>query len=186
MFLLLAACGTAACELVLGELPAAKQHGSDAGTGGAQASSSSGSSSGSTSSGSSSSASSSSSAASSGAGGCCDCDGDKDPAKGACAGKDCDDHDSNAYFGEPYYSATASANPNVDFDWDCNGTTEQDPTLKIAIDCPPVGLPCPGGTGFLAKVPPACGMTADWGTCNQSGAACLKAVVEANKAMKCK
>src|SRR5262249_7072537 len=68
-----------------------------------------------------------------GSGGCCDCDGDMQDAKGACGGKDCDDHDPLAYYGEPTYYPDKSMNVAVGFDWDCDGKLTEDPMLKVSL-----------------------------------------------------
>jgi hypothetical protein len=155
---------SAGCELVLGDLPPARDN-PDAGTGGA---------------------SSSSSAASAG-GGCCDCDGDGHLAAGLCGGDDCDDHDPKAYPGEPVYYATADADPMVGFDWDCSGTAERNPQLVKTVNCGLIGLPCTADTGFLtATTAPSCGQSGKWGTCKQQGVGCVEDVIEPNKVMTCK
>lgn len=171
VLLIAALASLGACELVLGSLPPVKQH--DGGAGGAGGAPST-------------SASSSSSTSSSGGGSCCDCDGDQVLAKGICGGTDCDDHDDRVYPGEPIYYGEPTSDPTLGFDWDCSGTAEQDPTLLKTVDCGVIGLPCAAGTGFLAKVPPACGESAPWGSCMQDGLGCVPAVVEQAKVMTCK
>lgn len=194
--------GVAGCELVLGELPPAKKH-HDAGTGGVAGSGGSGiagsggvsSGSGGSGVGGSQTATGGSTGSSSstthtlsqtgGGGGCCDCDGDGFDAKGACGGTDCDDHSKQAKPGQTAYFGVANPDPVVGFDWDCNGVAEQDPMLKVLVNCQPIGLPCAPGTGFLGTALPACGQSMAWGTCNQNGLGCVLAPIE-NKVMTCK
>ncbi len=179
------------CELVLGDLPAARKPdaggagGSTGTTGTASSTTASAGGGGSLTTSTTVSTTVTSSTGAGGAGGaCCDCDGDHHDAKGLCAGDDCDDGDAKAFPDEPAYYPTA--NPIVGFDWDCNGTPDRDPKLDKAVDCMAIGLPCAAGTGFLAKVPPPCGGQGDWGTCKQSGINCVKDVLEVGKVMSCK
>ncbi len=170
------------CELVLGDLPPLSQpDGGSSGTGGAHPA---------TSSSTSSSTTSSTSSTSSGTGtvdaDCCDCDGDGFEAV-ACGAKDCDDHDPLVYPGEPVYYAMPASNPAVGFDWDCSGTIERDPTLDVTVTCPSLTLStCPTTTGYLATVPPACGVAGAWGTCTQQGTTCVNNVVDPARVMTCK
>lgn len=173
------------CEVVLGDLPRARSEsasgatgaggaggggaggtggvGGDAGAGGTGAATSS---------------------ATSGSGGCCDCDGDQANALGACQGDDCDDGDARAHPGQTMYFGTPA--PQAGFDFDCNGVSERDPRLAIAVDCSGLALPCDSAVGFLGVVPPACGVHADWGTCKANGLVCAEDVIELQKVMTCK
>lgn len=171
------ALAAAGCELVLGELPPVKKH-TDGGAGGSTGIGGTGTG-GATST-------STTTTGTGGEGGCCDCDGDKVLAKGLCGGTDCYDGDKHAYPDEPVYYGFPTGDPAVGFDWDCSGVAEPNPDLLKIVDCPPVGLPCPGGIGFLDKVPPACGESKPWGSCNQDGLGCVKAVIEPSKVMTCK
>jgi hypothetical protein len=177
------------CEIVLGELPPVKQHtdggiGGTGGSGGATVTTTATTTS--TATGGATSTSTSSITGTGGEGGCCDCDGDGALAEGVCGGMDCDDHDKRAYPGEQVYYGFPNPDPAIGFDWDCNGVPEPNPALSKAVDCPPVGLPCPAGIGFLDKTPPPCGESKPWGSCNQDGLGCVKAVIEAAKVMTCK
>lgn len=174
------------CELVLGTLPPAKKH-PDAGSGGSGAGGATGTGgTGGTTGVTTSTTGTGGAIGTGGTGGCCDCDGDHALAKGVCGGTDCDDHDGRAFPDQTEYFGTPSSDPAVGFDLDCNGTPEQNPDLVKTVDCGPIGLPCAAGTGFLAKVPPPCGQSAPWGTCEQDGLGCVQAVIEQNKIMTCK
>jgi hypothetical protein len=179
--LVFAAISASGCELVLGELPPAKQHdaGAVGGASGATSHAATTQATGALSS-------SSSAESSTGADACCDCDHDGHNAEGACGGDDCDDHDVKVYPKEPTYYAVANTDPAVGFDWDCSGAPERDPTLDKVVDCQPIAIPCPAGTGFLGKVAPPCGMPGEWGSCKTQGAMCVKDVVDAQKLMACK
>ena len=168
---MLAALTVAGCELVLGELPPAKQHGGDAGDG----SSSGG--------GGSSSSSVGPMTATASSGSCCDCDGDGHAAIGPCGGDDCDDGDKRVYPGELVYHDTPS--PTVGFDWDCSGVADRKPELLVTVECGAVP-PCPTTVGYLAA-PPPCGESAAWGTCvKQMTVMCVQNVIEQAKKMACK
>ncbi|MFT3771183.1 MAG: hypothetical protein QM820_37690 [Minicystis sp.] len=174
------------CDLVLGELPPVKQHPGSGGAAGGTAGTGGGvSGSGGAVVGSGGATASSGGAAGSG-GECCDCDGDQAGAVGLCGGSDCDDHDPDVYLGQTKYFGQPSANPAIGFDYDCSGKAEQNPDLQKTVDCGLIGLPCAAGEGFLAKVPPACGESAPWGTCKQNGLGCVSAVIEQKKVMTCK
>jgi hypothetical protein len=159
------------CELVLGDLPPARDpdggryDAGAAGGGGASAASGGG-------------------GASSAASGCCDCDGDGHPAPGPCGGDDCDDSDGFAFPGEPAYYI--HPNRTVGFDWDCNGSLERDPELDKTISCAQMTPPCGGEQGYLVPAPPACGETAPWGGCKQQGVLCVSDIIDQSRPMACK
>lgn len=116
---------------------------------------------------------------------CCDCDGDGVTSI-ACGGTDCDDHAALAHPGAKAYHAEPTGDPAVGFDWDCSGAPERDPALDKTVDCGLLGLPCKTDTGYLAKVPPPCGMGGPWGTCKQDGLGCADDVIETDKIMTCR
>jgi hypothetical protein len=175
----------AGCELVLGKLPPVQ--GAGGGAGGHEATSASATSGSGGGHVTSSVASSTSVASSSGA--CCDCDDDHFEAEGQCGGKDCDDHDSRVYPGEPIYYAMPSPNPAVGFDWDCSGKADPNPALDVAVDCTSLLMDCDAGPAYLGTAPPPCGVGAPWGRCAAvplPGLGCENAVIVQSQVMTCK
>jgi hypothetical protein len=177
--LALVAGATHGCELVLGQLPPARD--TDAGPDGSGATSSGATTTGTTSSG----VTTTGATTGGSGGGCCDCDGDHHLAMGVCGGDDCDDHDAQVYPGEPTYYGVPIPGSTLGFDYDCSGAAEPDPALNIALNCGSLP-PCATGTGFLGKVPPPCGQTAPWGTCTLSDLMCVQDVIDASQLMLCK
>ncbi len=108
----------------------------------------------------------------------CDCDGDGAKSK-ACGGGDCDDHDPKAKPGQSEYFATASSNPAVGFDYNCDGNPERKPALAKQVSCTGVSLlNCDTTTqGFVDQLP-ACGQSSGWGTCKKGSVACQPDVLE--------
>jgi hypothetical protein len=201
----------ASCELVLGDLPpvhdagtGGRSPGTTGGSGGSRAtasatatatSSGSGGGSGgaittsstsstvSTSSTASSAATASASASSSS--GCCDCDGDTYRSQALCGADDCDDHDPLVHPGQSMYFATPSPNPDVGWDYDCNG--KPDPEFPTPVNCGLISGSCDAGVGFLNSVPP-CGDAGSWGSCVPGSLplTCMSHVIDANKVARCK
>jgi hypothetical protein len=179
--LLLVACAAAGCEIVLGDLPPARDTqstttGSTAATGGTGGSGGAGGSA-------TTSTDTSSGGTTTGEGGCCDCDHDTHLAKGPCGGDDCDDHDPTTHPGADY-----STDPTAkgDFDHDCSGAPDPDPTMNIAVNCGVVGLPCKQAKdGFLGKIP-ECGKPGAWGNCQGNLVPCSDQIFESNKKLACK
>ena len=187
----MACLATGACEVVLGDLPVAKEDlpatgSTDSTTGDAGAA------------GQSTSATTGGAAGAGGAGGatvtttttttsttqsaCCDCDGDSHDAEGACGGDDCDDDDPTTHPGADYQT---EATNKGGYDHDCSKTTDPDPAYYKLIQCGLIGLPCNQKQGFLGAIP-ACGGAGDWGTCQGSVIPCSNQILEMGKKLPCK
>jgi hypothetical protein len=122
-----------------------------------------------------------------GTGGCCDCDKDTYDAKGpVCGGEDCDDSNDLVYPGEPDYK-TEPASADLGFDWDCDGSIMQDPTLQ-GINCLLLGKQACEAVrqGYLDNKVPACGIAGKFGTCSWNGLTCENMVLDPNRKMACK
>jgi hypothetical protein len=118
-----------------------------------------------------------------GSGGC-DADRDQHPAKGACGGDDCDDGDARVWPGQTEYFADRQT--RVDYDYDCNGSPEQEQLEPIVCPGVAVGV-CPTETGFL-KTLPSCGEVGAWGTCKVTTPlnTCDQMVVDDGRRMRCR
>jgi hypothetical protein len=171
----------ASCEWVLGDLPPVDQ-GPDGGTGASGTASSTAASSTHAASGT---AASSTAASTGGTGGsCCDCDGDSYHSKALCGADDCDDHDPLVHPGQTTYFATPSQNPNVGWDYDCDGKLDQE--FPNPINCALLAGNCDAGVGFFGSVPP-CGQTGAWGNCvNSSAVTCKQNVIDSARVCKCR
>jgi hypothetical protein len=117
-------------------------------------------------------------------GACCDCDGDEYRSEALCGADDCDDHDPLVHPGQTMYFATASPNPNVGFDYNCDGLPE--PQFPNAIHCNLLTISNgDAGVGFLDTVPP-CGMTGSWGNCVPSTIlTCAENVIDSARVCAC-
>jgi hypothetical protein len=118
-------------------------------------------------------------------GACCDCDGDTYRSKALCGADDCDDHDPLVHPGQTMYFATASPNPNVGFDYDCDG--KPDPEFPNPINCAALNGNCDAGVGFLGSVPP-CGQTGSWGDCVPGSVplTCTQHVIDSARVCRCR
>jgi hypothetical protein len=187
----LASIGLAACSVVVGELPeplpgsggpmAGVGAGGDAGPGGETSG-------GSMQQGGSASSSSGASSAGTATGGTgssdCDVDRDHHASTGKCGGDDCDDQDPEVSPDQTRYSAERQ--PNVDFDYDCNGAEEQE--QQVAVMCSGVAVgACPSEVGFL-KTLPACGVAGSWGKCQKTPPlnTCDPVVIDGARRMRCR
>lgn len=94
----------------------------------------------------------------------CDRDGDTHLARGECGGDDCDDDDPKVRPSQTQYFSVPSSNPDVGFDYDCDGQSTRDPSQPL-LSCPGL-LVCPNSStqGFHGTLP-TCGETGSWGAC---------------------
>lgn len=149
---------SAACTLVVGELPEPVPEDGPLAGGGSSSSASSGGQGGVAAAGS-----SGGDAAQGGdANPECDQDGDEHLARGKCGGDDCDDSDADVSPDQTEYFA--DRDEVVGYDYDCSGGPEQEQQAAVVCSGLTVG-PCPTDeTGFLGSLP-ACGEVGRWGIC---------------------
>ena len=115
----------------------------------------------------------------------CDRDDDGFRARGACGGDDCDDTDAQVAPDQMGYFA--SRQPNVDFDYNCDASAEQEQISAVACSGLSIGA-CPTDIeGFLGSLPP-CGEVGPWGKCAKTPPlnTCDKAVIDAERRMRCR
>lgn len=96
----------------------------------------------------------------------CDCDGDGDPALGACGGGDCNDNDPRVSSTAGFVTAPPPVVPEggrgTNGDWNCDNVVEKEG--KDGIVCGGKSAEdCPLQVGYVGK--PGCGETASYITC---------------------
>lgn len=98
---------------------------------------------------------------------------------------DCSDSEADAHPGQTRWFGTAhraGADDPAGFDWNCDGTEQQQYTATIASCRRPSGsLTCPSSEGWQGSVP-ACGDRGAWTRCNDD---CTIGVVESNRLQGC-
>ncbi len=115
----------------------------------------------------------------------CDADDDKHRARGVCGGDDCDDSDPQVSPDQTGYFA--SRQPNVDFDYNCDGAPEQEQMAAVVCSGLSLGA-CPTAvSGFLGTLP-ACGEVGAWGKCVKTPPlnTCDKMVIDDQRRMRCR
>ncbi len=115
----------------------------------------------------------------------CDCDGDGERSV-ACGGQDCDDHDAAVSSQQKRYFSTPSPNPEVLFDYNCNGQIERDPALDVTANCGALNLGQCGGQQGYAGSPPPCGERGDWGECRPEAGLFCRHVKLSERTMTCR
>jgi hypothetical protein len=91
----------------------------------------------------------------------CDRDGDHEQGP-QCGGPDCDDSDRNVFSTQERYFD--QPNPNVHFDYNCNGSIERQYPQGLSCSVE-MGLCNTQSQGFLDNPLPACGAEGAWGHC---------------------
>jgi hypothetical protein len=115
----------------------------------------------------------------------CDRDGDQFRAQTACGGDDCDDTDAQVAPDQLAYFASRQA--NVDFDYNCDGSAEQEQTAAVVCSGLSLGACATEVEGFLGSLPP-CGDVGPWGRCTKTPPlnTCDKMVIDAQRRMRCR
>jgi len=98
---------------------------------------------------------------------------------------DCHDGDQNVRPDQTQFSATAVpgvADPNIDFDFDCDGKEELE--FPTVLDCAAPAQGCNNPEGWKTALP-GCGATGTWIRCVQQGKTCVEQAA-GSRAQRCR